>query len=87
MLYTSAELSKPKRLQGAFVSDKEVKRVVDFLKESGDKPEYDTSVITIGEGDIVGSTTVGWFKTIYAKKLTAFSADHHNELGLEEFLG
>lgn len=45
MLYTSAELTKPKRLQGAFVSDAEVKRVVDFLKKSGEKPEYETGVV------------------------------------------
>jgi len=45
MLYTTAELSKPKRLQGAFVSDNEVKRVVDFLKQSGEEPEYDQTVI------------------------------------------
>lgn len=45
MLYTCAELSKPKRLQGAFVSDSEVKRVVNYLKQSGDKPEYIDSVV------------------------------------------
>jgi S-DNA-T family DNA segregation ATPase FtsK/SpoIIIE len=30
-LFISAENPKPKRIQGAFVSDKEVKRVVEFL--------------------------------------------------------
>ncbi len=45
MLYTTAEISKPKRLQGAFVSDNEVKRVVDFLKQSGEQPDYDSSVV------------------------------------------
>ncbi|MBN1325983.1 DNA translocase FtsK 4TM domain-containing protein [Candidatus Falkowbacteria bacterium] len=45
MLYTSAELSKPKRLQGAFLSDPEINRVVNYLKESGEKPDYDTSVV------------------------------------------
>jgi DNA segregation ATPase FtsK/SpoIIIE, S-DNA-T family len=45
MLYTCAELSKPKRLQGAFVSDNEVKKVVNFLKQSGEKPEYETGVV------------------------------------------
>ncbi len=33
MLFLSAESPKPKRIQGAFVSEKEVKRVVDWLKE------------------------------------------------------
>lgn len=32
MLYLSAEIVKPKRIQGAFVSEKEVKRVVNFIK-------------------------------------------------------
>ena len=33
MLFFSAESPKPKRIQGAFVSEKEVKKVVDYLKE------------------------------------------------------
>lgn len=45
MLYTSAELSKPKRLQGAFLSDAEINRVVNYLKESGEKPDYDRAVV------------------------------------------
>jgi S-DNA-T family DNA segregation ATPase FtsK/SpoIIIE len=45
MLYTSAELSKPKRLQGAFLSDAEINRVVNYLKESGEKPDYDQTVV------------------------------------------
>ncbi|MCX6740159.1 MAG: FtsK/SpoIIIE domain-containing protein, partial [Candidatus Parcubacteria bacterium] len=44
MLYTSAELSKPKRLQGAFLSDEEINKVVDYLKKSGEKPEYEQGV-------------------------------------------
>ncbi|MDP3982116.1 MAG: DNA translocase FtsK, partial [bacterium] len=32
MLYLSAEFSRPKRLQGAFISDKEVKKVVTWLE-------------------------------------------------------
>lgn len=45
MLYTSAELAKPKRLQGAFLSDAEINKVVDYLKQSGDKPEYEQGVV------------------------------------------
>lgn len=41
MLFTSAELSKPKRLQGAFLSDDEIKRVVDYIKSHTEEPpEY-----------------------------------------------
>jgi DNA segregation ATPase FtsK/SpoIIIE, S-DNA-T family len=32
MLYTSAEYNKPKRIQGAYIGEKEVKKVVDFFK-------------------------------------------------------
>lgn len=45
MLFLTAELSKPKRLQGAFVSEEEMKRVVHHLK--GDEPpEYDESIVS-----------------------------------------
>ncbi|OGY41538.1 MAG: hypothetical protein A2Y82_00270 [Candidatus Buchananbacteria bacterium RBG_13_36_9] len=46
MLYTCAELSKPKRLQGAFVSEAEVNRIVNYLKQSGEKPDYDQTVVS-----------------------------------------
>ena len=37
MLFVSAEISKPKRIQGAYISDKEVKAIVGWIaKESGD---------------------------------------------------
>ncbi|RJR31199.1 DNA translocase FtsK [Candidatus Parcubacteria bacterium] len=39
MLFITSELGKPKRLQGAFVSDAEIKKIVDFLKEKAE-PEY-----------------------------------------------
>ncbi len=44
MLYVSAELSKPKRLQAAYVSEAEVERVVQFLKSRG-QPEYQPDVV------------------------------------------
>jgi len=34
LLYLSAELGKPRRIQSAFVSEKEVKRVVDYIKSN-----------------------------------------------------
>jgi len=33
MLYVSAERSKPRRIQGAYVSEKEVKRIADWIKK------------------------------------------------------
>ncbi len=43
MLYSSAELSKPKRLQGAYLSEAEIGRVVDFLKKLG-APDYNHAI-------------------------------------------
>ncbi len=39
MLFISSELSKPKRLQGAFISDGEIRRIVTYLKRAS-SPEY-----------------------------------------------
>ena len=39
LLYLSAEVTKPKRIQGAFASDKEVKRVVHWIKGKFADPE------------------------------------------------
>lgn len=44
MLYISAEISKPKRLQGAFASDKEIKRVITYLQERAE-PDYIEAVV------------------------------------------
>lgn len=40
MLFTTAEISKPKRLQGAFVSDNEIKRIINYIKDRGGEPQY-----------------------------------------------
>ncbi len=44
MLYTPPDQAKPTRIQGAFVSDKEVKKLVDYLKEKGPPVEYTEEV-------------------------------------------
>ncbi|MFH1610484.1 MAG: DNA translocase FtsK 4TM domain-containing protein [Patescibacteria group bacterium] len=56
MLFITAELSKPVRLQGAFLSDAEIERVVGFLKEKG-KPEYDESITE--KAALTGVSAVG----------------------------
>lgn len=54
MLLLTPDLSQPRRLQGAFVSEEEMKRVVDFLK--GDEPpEYDESIISKNNATGLGS--------------------------------
>ncbi|MDD2696943.1 MAG: FtsK/SpoIIIE domain-containing protein, partial [Candidatus Pacebacteria bacterium] len=37
LLFISAEVSKPRRIQGAYVSEKEVKKVVDYIKDQREK--------------------------------------------------
>ncbi len=43
MLLSSPSFSKPKRLQGAYVSDAEIDRIVDFLKKEG-APDYNYQI-------------------------------------------
>lgn len=45
MLFHPIGANKPKRIQGAFVSEKEVERVVNFIKEQIDKPTYENDII------------------------------------------
>ena len=44
MLFFPSGYPKPVRLQGAFVSDKEVMAVVDFLKEQYESPQYNEEI-------------------------------------------
>jgi len=44
MLYYPSSYSKPKRIQGAFISDEEVEKVVSFLKETGEN-DYNEKII------------------------------------------
>ncbi len=53
MLFAPVGAPKPTRLQGAFISDKEVERVVDFIK-SGSTARYDEDVLEkIENGKVV----------------------------------
>jgi S-DNA-T family DNA segregation ATPase FtsK/SpoIIIE len=60
MLFTTAELATPKRIQGGYVSDAEISRVVEFIKSKYEPADYDLSVterqgsgtaFALGEGD------------------------------------
>jgi DNA segregation ATPase FtsK/SpoIIIE, S-DNA-T family len=46
MLYIPPDQAKPSRIQGTYVTDKETKQVLDFIKRSGVKPEYTEEVTT-----------------------------------------
>jgi len=69
LLYLSAETAKPKRMQGAYVSEKEVKRVMEFFKKKGMptilKNELEENLKTElekGEIDETGKITESFFK-------------------------
>jgi S-DNA-T family DNA segregation ATPase FtsK/SpoIIIE len=57
MLYISPQISKPKRIQGAFVNDQEIERVAGFLKSKG-QPEYREEVTA----KVIDRTLVGSFE-------------------------
>jgi S-DNA-T family DNA segregation ATPase FtsK/SpoIIIE len=49
--FVSAEFSKPKRIQGTYISEQEVRGVTDFIKKEG-TPEYNEDVLSqhVGNG-------------------------------------
>ena len=49
MLYISAKISKPKRIQGAYISEEEIHKVVDFIKEHNEN--FETDIMELSEGD------------------------------------
>jgi S-DNA-T family DNA segregation ATPase FtsK/SpoIIIE len=60
MLYLPPGTAMPERVHGAFVSDEEVHRVVEHLKQIGGGPDYIEGVLedvqTLGDGVVVGPT-------------------------------
>jgi len=47
MLFVSAEISKPRRIQGVFISEKEVRNITDFIKEK-EEPQFEEEVLSQG---------------------------------------
>lgn len=45
MLFISADFTKPKRIQGAYVGEKEVKKVVDFFKQQAGAVLYNDEIL------------------------------------------
>ncbi|MES2203198.1 MAG: DNA translocase FtsK [Patescibacteria group bacterium] len=50
MLYMSADMGKPVRLQGAFISEQEVKKVVDFIAKNNE-PELPVDMVPPQQGN------------------------------------
>jgi len=46
MLYQPADKPKPVRVQGTYVTDKEIRELINFIKNQGQKPEYEEEITT-----------------------------------------
>ncbi len=57
MLFFPSGYSEPIRVQGAFVSDKEVSDVVEFLRNNNEEPDYNNNVTEIVEPDVADAGT------------------------------
>ena len=55
MLYTTPQISKPRRVQGAYISDDEIQNIINFLKEEGE-PDYNYQITEDSRG---GGTVLG----------------------------
>lgn len=58
MLFIGNGLAKPKRVQGCFVSDKEINELVNFLKKQGEA-EYDELITSFRPAKAVGGRDAG----------------------------
>lgn len=52
MLFTSAEVAKPRRFQGAFVSSAELERIISYLRDRGE-PDYNNAITEITKAGTV----------------------------------
>lgn len=50
MLYLTAEMSSPRRIQGVYVADDEINRVVEYLKSKYEPADYDETVVERNSG-------------------------------------
>lgn len=73
MLYVSSESSKPKRIQGAYISEEEVRKVTDFIRENN-KDFWQKEEVLVFEN---GASAVG---PISDESLDKYSSDEEDEL-------
>jgi S-DNA-T family DNA segregation ATPase FtsK/SpoIIIE len=76
MLYQPADLPRPVRLQGVFVSDAEVRAVVDHWRTQEPEPQYDPSVLAgADEGGEDGGGQFGWLAKLSEDEMTPKAAE------------
>ena len=76
MLYQPADLPRPVRIQGVFVSDAEVHAVADFWREQEPEPPYDPDVLArTGDGDDGENGEFAWLSRMAEDELTPRAAE------------
>jgi S-DNA-T family DNA segregation ATPase FtsK/SpoIIIE len=76
MLYQPADLPRPVRLQGVFVSDAEVRAVADFWRDQEPDPPYDPAVLSgSGDGEDGESGEFAWLAKLAEDELTPRAAE------------
>jgi DNA segregation ATPase FtsK/SpoIIIE, S-DNA-T family len=81
MLYQPADLPRPIRLQGVFVSDAEVHAVTDFWRAQQPEPDYDDSLLEPDEFDDGEGGQFGWLARLSDDELTPRAAQLVMETG------
>lgn len=59
MLFVPPDQAKPSRIQGTFVSDQEIKSLVDFIKAQGETPEYSEEITEKFKANVVSGGSSG----------------------------
>jgi len=76
MLYQPADLPRPVRIQGVFVSDAEVHAVADFWREQEPEPSYDPDVLSgAGAGNDGENGEFAWLAKLAEDDLTPRAAE------------
>jgi len=76
MLYQPADLPRPVRIQGVFVSDAEVKAVADHWRDQEPEPPYDPNVLSgSGDGEDGDNGEFAWLAKLAEDELTPRAAE------------
>ena len=75
MLYQPADLPRPVRLQGVFVSDAEVRAVVDHWRAQDPEPRYDPDVLSTADEEGGEGGQFGWLAKMAEDEMTAKAAE------------
>jgi S-DNA-T family DNA segregation ATPase FtsK/SpoIIIE len=59
MLYVPPDQAKPTRVQGTFVSDHEIRKMISFIKDQGQKPSYSEEITTKYQSSKVSGAVSG----------------------------